>query len=137
MRNRIAFLLLISLILFFACKRDKGIICTTEYRMLTISIKDTASKPVILSSYFVKKTSTDEIMDFSKEEPYLDSINRIQGIYFVCTDGKMGMTSKDGTEFVFHGTFGGVEVVNEKYIIGNDECHVKMLSGKTEIVISK
>ena len=36
-------------------KSDKGIICTTEYRMLTISIKDTASKPVILSNYLLKK----------------------------------------------------------------------------------
>ena len=101
--------------------------------MLTISIKDTVSKPVILSSYFVKETSTGEIIDYSKD----DSIYRIYGIYFVCTDGKMGMTSKNGTEFVFHGILGGVEVVNEKYIIGNDECHVKMLSGKTEIIISK
>jgi len=105
--------------------------------MLTVSIKDTASKPVILSNYFVKKTSTGEIIDFSKEEPYLDSITRIQGIYFVFTDGKIGMTSKDGTEFEFHGILGTTEIVNEKYLIGNDECHVKMLSGKTEIIISK
>ncbi len=136
-RNLKVDLLLIPLILFFACKRDNGVICTEEYRMLTVSIRDTASKPVILNKYFVKKTSTGEIIDFSKEEPYLDSINRIQGIYFVFTDGKMGMTSKDGTEFEFHGILGTTEIVNEKYLIGNDECHVKMLSGKKEIVISK
>ena len=136
-RNLKVYLLLIPLISFFACKRDNGAICTTEYRMLTVSIKDTASKPVILSNYFVKKTSTGEIIDFSKEEPYLDSITRIQGIYFVFTDGKIGMTSKDGTEFEFHGILGTTEIVNEKYLIGNDECHVKMLSGKTEIIISK
>jgi hypothetical protein len=132
-RNLIAIFIIIYSILFFSCKSDKGIICTTEYRMLTISIKDTASKPVILSSYFVKKTSTGEIIDFSKD----DSLYRIQGIYFVSTDGKMGMTSKNGTEFEFHGILGTTEIVNEKYLIGNDECHVKMLSGKTEIVISK
>ena len=107
--------------------------CTQEYRMLTITVKDTASKPVILSTYFVKKTTTGEIIDYSRE----DSIYRIQGIYFICTDGKMGMTSKEGTEFEFHGILGTTEVVNEKYLIGNDACHVKMLSGKTEIVIPK
>ena len=137
MRNLLVFLLIICPILFFSCNRDKDVICTMEYRILTISIKDTASKPVMLSNYFVKKTSTGEIIDFSKEEPYLDSINRIQGIYFVCTDGKMGMTSKSGTEFEFHGILGTTEIVNEKYLIGNDLCHVKMLSGKPEIVISK
>ncbi|MFH1295792.1 MAG: hypothetical protein ABIJ04_00765 [Bacteroidota bacterium] len=105
--------------------------------MLTISIKDTESKPVLLSQYFVKKTSSGEIIDFSQENPYLDSINRIQGIYFLFTDGNMGMTSRHGTEFEFHGLIGATEVVNEGYIIGNDECHVLLLSGKTEIVISK
>ncbi len=120
-------------ILLFSCRSDKGVMCTQEYRMLTITVKDTASKPVILSTYFVKKTTTGEIIDYSRE----DSIYRIQGIYFICTDGKMGMTSKEGTEFEFHGILGTTEVVNEKYLIGNDACHVKMLSGKTEIVIPK
>jgi hypothetical protein len=49
----------------------------------------------------------------------------------------MGMTSRSGTEFEFHGILGTTEIVNEKYLIGNDQCHVKMLFGKTEIVISK
>ncbi|MFH1296576.1 MAG: hypothetical protein ABIJ04_04800 [Bacteroidota bacterium] len=137
MKNLIVFILIICPILICSCKRDKIIICTEEYSMLTVSIKDTASNPVILSQYFVKKTSTGEIIDFSQEDPYFDSINRIQGIYFVFTDGKMGMTSKNGTEFEFHGILGTTEIVNEKYIIGNDDCHVIMLSGKTEIVISK
>ena len=104
-----------------------------EYRTLTISIKDTASRPVLLSKYFVKKTSTGEIIDYSKD----DSIDRTHGIYIVCTDGKMGITSRSGTEFEFHGILGTTEIVNEKYLIGNDQCHVKMLSGKTEIIISK
>jgi len=136
-KNLIEFALIICPILFFSCKRDKGVICTTEYRMLTVSIKDMASNPILLSNYFVKKTSTGEIIDFSKEDHYLDSINRIQGIYFLCTDGEMGMTSLNGTEFEFHGILGTTELVNEKYLIENDECHVKMLSGKTEIIISK
>jgi hypothetical protein len=132
-KNLIAIVMLLCSLSICSCKRDKGIICTMEYRTLTISIKDTASKPVLLSKYFVKKTSTGEIIDYSKD----DSIDRIHGIYIVCTDGKMGMTSRNGTEFEFHGILGTTEIVNEKYLIGNDQCHVKMLSGKTEIVISK
>jgi hypothetical protein len=113
------------------------VLCTEEYRMLTVTIKDSQSNPVILSDYFVKKTSTGEIIDFSHEEPFMDSINRVQGIYFLCTDGKMGMTSKSGTEFEFHGILDTTEIVNEKYLIGNDQCHIILLSGKTTIVIEK
>ena len=109
--------------------------CTEEYRMLTISIKDSYSKPVILDDYFVKKTSTGEIIDFSGEDPFFDSVYNPQGIYMLFTDGKMYMTSVQGTEFEFHGTVDSAEVINEKYIIGNDGCHVMMLSGRPEIII--
>jgi hypothetical protein len=122
-----------------SCIRDKddGKMCTTDYRMITVAIKDLQSNPVILSNYFVKKTSTGEIIDFSMEDHYLDSINRIHGIYFLCTDRMMDMTSKNGTGFEFHGKSGSTEIADETYLIGNDECHVILLSGKTEIVITK
>ena len=108
-----------------------------EYRMLTISIRDTYSNPVILSDYYVRKTSTGETIDFPVEDPYTDSINRINGIYVICTDGLMYMTSREGTEFEFHGILNSIEVVNEPYIIGNDECHVMMLAGQQEIILDK
>jgi len=112
-------------------------LCTTEYRMLTISIKDINAKPVLLSDYFARKTTTGEIIDFAKESPYIDSINRLQGIYFICTDGMMGMTSLQGTEFEFHGILDSTEIVNETYIIANDECHVYMLAGNPEIILTR
>jgi hypothetical protein len=107
--------------------------CTTEYRILTISIIDSSARPLILTNYFVRKTSTGEVIEFSKEEPYADSVNKINGIYILFTDGKMAMTSKSGTEFEFHGIKGDIEIVNEKYIIGNDLCHVQRISGKPVI----
>ena len=136
MKLKIISLLLLP-VLYFSCKTDKGIVCTQEYRTITVSIRDAAAKPILLSLYYVKKTSTNEIIDFSMEDPLMDSINRLQGIYTVFTDGKMAMTSKTGTEFEFHGIQDSTEIVNEKYLIGNDECHVQLLSGKTEIIISK
>ena len=140
MRNLTVFCLIILPVLLFSCMphdHKDGVICTTDYRMLMVSVKDTMSQPVHLSSYYVKKTSTGEIMDFAKEDHYTDSINSIQGIYFLFTDGKMGMTSTNGTEFEFHGMLDTSEIVNEHFIIGNDECHVKIMSGNTEIIISK
>jgi hypothetical protein len=112
-------------------------LCTTEYRMLTVTITDQQSDPVFLTKYYVKKTSTGEITDFSKEDPVIDSINRSHGIYFLCTDGMMSMTSVNGTEFEFHGILDATEIVNEKYIIANDECHVYVVSGPTHIVLTR
>jgi len=131
--------MILSTVISLSCMRHRhdDIMCTEEYRMLTVTIKDSQSNPVILSDYFVKKTSTGEIIDFSHEDPFMDSINKVQGIYFLCTDGMMGMTSKSGTEFEFHGIMDTTEIVNEKYLIGNDQCHVFLLSGQTNIVITK
>lgn len=136
MKLKIISLLLLP-VLYFSCKTEKGVMCTQEYRTIAVSVRDAAAKPILLSQYYVKKTSTNEIIDFSMEDPLMDSLNRLQGIYTLFTDGKMAMTSKTGTEFEFHGILDSTELVNEKYLIGNDACHVTLLSGKTDIVITK
>jgi hypothetical protein len=46
-----ALLFILCLILAVSCTNDKGIMCTEEFRMLTITIRDSASKPVLLSKY--------------------------------------------------------------------------------------
>jgi hypothetical protein len=140
MKRKPVILMIIGFMFLLSCIRDNkhdDILCTTEYRMLTVTIKDSQSNPVILNDYFVKKTSTGEIIDFSQEDPFMDSINRIQGIYLLSTDGKMDMISGNGTEFEFHGILDTTEIVNEKYIIGKDQCHVMMVSGQTSIVITE
>lgn len=140
MRILAPFFILLCLGLTVSCipgSNDNYIACTEEYRMITVSIRDADAKPVVLSSYFVKKTSTGEIIDFAKEDPVTDSILKVQGIYIICTDGKMGMTSANGTEFEFHGFSGATETINESYIIGHDQCHIKLISGKTEIVLAR
>jgi hypothetical protein len=129
--------MIISPAMLLSCRSgNHGIMCTEEYRMLTISIKDSASNPVILSEYFVKKTSTGEILDFKQEDPFMDSINRMNGTYIILTDSRMGMTSKTGAEFEFHGLAGDVKIVQERYIIGNDGCHVRLLSGNNQVIVS-
>ena len=125
--------LFLGFVLLFSCNHSKDILCTMEYRMLMVSVKDSASKPVILSHYFVKKTSTGEILDFSEG----DTIYRTDGNYIIFTDSKMYMTTTAGAEFEFHGLIGATEVVNEKYVIAHDQCHIRLVSGKTDVVISK
>jgi hypothetical protein len=125
-----------ALLLLFSCRQSDEVMCTQEYRMLTVSVKDSVSNPVILGSYYLKKVSTGEIIDLANQDPFADSINRIQGQYFICNDGMMGMVSKSGTVFEFHGIKGDKEIVNEPYIIGKDDCHISLLDGKAVIVVN-
>lgn len=136
-RYIIKFLLTFWLMIFISCDHDKedNIMCTMEYRMLTVTIHDEAGKPVVLDSCFIKKSGTGQIIDFSTEDPYFDSINRNNGIYLLFTDGKMSMTSANGEEFEFHGIKDDSTIVREKYKIGHDLCHVLLNSGKTEVVV--
>jgi hypothetical protein len=130
------FFLSLSLLLLIACNSVKEKNCTMEYRMLTISVRDSLSRPILLSQYHVKKVNTGEIIDFKQEDPYSDSISRLNGVYILLADSKIGMTSQNGTEFEFYGLTSDSVVVSEKYIVGNDGCHVETRSGKTEIMIS-
>jgi hypothetical protein len=112
-------------------------LCTTEYRTITVSVKDKDSRPVLLDDYYLEKTGTGEIIDFRLEDPFPDSLNRINGQYIIMTDGKMNMTSASGTDFEFHGKIDTTEVINANYVIGNDECHVVLYSGPTVIYFIK
>jgi len=60
MNKLILFMVLPAALILHSClrKNDPGIMCTQEYRILTISVKDQASNPVLLDQYFVVKSST-------------------------------------------------------------------------------
>jgi len=137
MKKIFPFGIIILLVMLYSCilNTDDDLVCTEEYRMLTVSLTDSIDNPVILTSNYTEKTSTGEIIDFVQEDNYFDSINRANGIYILFTDGKMSMTSKSGTEFQFKGFIDSVLVVCEPYIIKNDGCHVLLESGNTEIVL--
>jgi hypothetical protein len=135
MKNFLILLLYINALLVCSCRPNRDIICTEEFQMLTVTVTDTLSQPVLLDEYYVIRTETSERIDLSGQDPYLDSINRQKGIYFLLTDGQMGMTKEKGTEFVFHGMQDSLEIVNEKYFIGNDGCHVILFDGNPEIIV--
>ena len=73
MKKCLAILLAICTWTIFSCldhrHKNDDRLCTEEFRMLTVSIKDSFSNPVVLSDYFVKKTSTGEVIDFAMEDP--------------------------------------------------------------------
>jgi hypothetical protein len=90
---------------------------------------------VLLDSTFVTRTSTSEVIRFSQEDPWIDSVLRLQGIYILFTDGHKHQTSTNGEEFTFYGFLSPDEMVTEPYIIANDLCHVVKVTGRDTVVI--
>ena len=129
--------LFIGSFLMISCYRDKEVLCTSEYRMLSITVKDSAGHPVIFTSHYVRKTVTGEILQFPEIDEWTDSVNRVQGIYVIMTDSKLDMTTKSGNQYEFHGKMGNPEVLQENYIIGNDGCHVTLIQGNTNVMQGK
>lgn len=115
---------------------DDTVMCTEDYRMLTVTVSDPNGAPFLLDSSFVKKTATGEVIRFEAEDPYMDSVLRLEGRYLLMTDGKMGLTSGTGTEFTFHGFKSGMGLISESYVIANDRCHVLKLSGRDTVVVN-
>lgn len=140
MRFSSSMFFIVAVAFFQAClpgKKNPGIICTEEYRILMVTVTDSAGKPVLLTKYYLSEVATGKRIDFSKEDPYMDSTYRKLGQYILMTDGKMSMTSRSGTEFEFLGWKDDTRLVSEKYSIGNDACHVILLSGKQNIIVSE
>ncbi len=130
------FLPIVGLVLFSCADTNNGLMCTEEYRMLTVTIYDSEMEPIILTDYYTLKTSTDEIIDFKPENQYIDSIYTINGTYILFTDSKMAEASKSGTEFRFQGFIDTLLVVNKPFIIRNDGCHIELVSGNPNIVLN-
>jgi len=143
MKRFLLFLLLISLI--SNCKKEKveevedpcscskGINCTMEYRSVGVTIKNQSGLSISLDNYYTTKILTGEKISLKSSE--FDSLRRISGRYPVLGDGQKKLTEKCGTDFKFTGIKNGMEIVKQRYSIGHDCCHVKILSGDPNITI--
>jgi len=132
MRNVLFF---ISLILYSCTDTNDGLVCTEEFRMLTITVNYSDQLPVLLTDYYTLKTSTGEKIDFKPENEYIDSMYTNNGTYVLFTDDKMSKVSRSGTEFQFKGFIDTILMVNKTFIIRNDGCHIELVSGNPNIIL--
>ena len=130
MRTRF-FVVPLLLVILSSCSRNK--ICTQEFRLIYINIKDSLGKAVLLDSNYTQVISSQE-----KIIEKTDSIDKIEGLYILFTDSQKDMIPENiETEVQFIGIMGFVKIVEEKYIMSQDGCHIKLLSGKTNIILNQ
>jgi len=133
---------LICLILSCAKKDDRGkgdcptdLMCTMEYRTITISVTDTNGAPVALDEYRTVRLSDNREFDLRHDAGnWEDSGRRATGIYPVLTDSQQKEASTAGELFEFRGEKDNKVLVREQFRIRDNCCHVELLSGNTTVV---
>jgi ABC-type Fe3+-hydroxamate transport system substrate-binding protein len=137
MNNQIKYIrtifLVVPLLLLVSTSCNRNKICTQEFCLIYINIKDSLGKAVILDSNYTEIINTNErIIEKT------DSLDKINGSYLFFTDSQKEIIPENKeTELKFIGIIGFVRVIDEKYILTQDGCHIKLLSGKTNIILNK
>lgn len=112
------------------CPKDKPRFCTYQYVTISVYIKDQNDSPVVLDEYTVKKVRNNQIITH-KAKPYEPS----PGYYPILTDSQQDLTNTCGEEFELTGSKNGKQVVDTRFTIAHDCCHVTLLKGKNEIKV--
>lgn len=123
------------LLFSFACQQE-SIICTKEWRALSIKIIDSADSPVILDDYYTTNNNTGEIFRMKDIDTYIDSLNKLSGEYMIMTDNQKHWAKNGYCKVTFKGFLNKKEVVSEEYSVTADACHIGDLIGRTTIVIN-
>lgn len=142
------YILFLLTLLFTACKKENSRvtdpcacageeICTENFVTLTIKLTGSNGQPYQLDSFSTTALASGEVIHFRSKDAELDAIWKTQGSYPILGDNQLATTEKCGSEYEFSGIKNGVEVIKRAFTIGHDCCHVKVLKGETEVVISE
>lgn len=107
----------------------KDIICTMDYRTITVTIKDKNGQSITLDKY------TSDLKGTAKSLIRNNATESISDSYIIAADNAMNIVGKNGKEVEFIGYKNGKEVVRRTFKIGHDCCHIKLLEGETEIIV--
>ena len=122
-------LLVAALFAFTACDDDE-IICTMDFRMITVDVLDENEEQVELDAFYITKTNTgDTVLRYTDEH-----IEHFGGTV-IFTDSEMNHTDTKGKTFTFTAYLDSAQVINENYVIRHDQCHIELVSGKTKIIL--
>jgi len=108
---------------------DPDIMCTMEFRIIDLEIKNDGGDAIILDEFYSE-------IDGEKIDIPDDVYESKNGIYPIATDGQMEVLDFDGSEVIFYGLINGETVVEHKMIIGKDCCHILLVEGEKKITIS-
>ena len=115
-------LIVVSILILISCTKDEEVICTMEYRYISIDVKG----GILDDFYTIRKYTGDTIRN---EKDNIIGNNS----YIILSDNYQNKIKNKEEIFIFKGYITDSLVVNEQYIIKADECHINYVSGKKEI----
>ncbi len=129
-------LLLLPLFTTVSCKKAKqgnsceDVICTMEFRTVSVKVNDQNNNFVKLDDYYTIRTGTgDTIRNHTSSLIIPDN-------YIVLTDGYRKKMENQTDVFRFVGVLNGNIVVDQPMTISADCCHITRESGPSEIKIN-
>lgn len=115
-------LIVVSILILISCTKDEEVICTMEYRYISIDVKG----GILDDFYTIRKYTGDTIRN---EKDNIIGNNS----YIILSDNYQNKIKNKEEIFIFKGYITDSLVVNEQFIIKADECHINYVSGKKEI----
>lgn len=112
----------------------ENVACTQDFRTVMVTVLDNAGVKVPLDSIAVIHLKNNENIT-RQLEPFEWEMAQETGSYPLFGDENVQKYRNQTLEVTFKGFISGNEVVNEKYTVGADCCHVGLVKGNTNVVI--
>lgn len=106
----------------------KKAICTEEYRMINVTIKDAQGNKVLLQKASLANVQTGDTSIIPLSEMSDSS-------YVIFSDKELKNMQNKTYNYKFIGMVNNVQVFNEPYTFSADCCHINKVSGKETITI--
>lgn len=110
--------LFLGLLGFSACESNRY--CTQEFATITIEVNG-----VVLDDYYTIRLRTGDTI--RRDRPIADKY------YEVLDDLWTNKIKENGEYFLFEGKVGNAVLVREQFKIGHDECHIRLIEGRTRV----
>ena len=133
-------LLALSTVLFafllFECDDDNSTncgsaVCTDVFMSITVSVKHASNNTAyVLTDYKVFRLSDN--LDITITDNNLTDNN---GYYQITNDSKRDLFKFKNTEVEFKGYLNDVLVIQKRFTITSDCCHISLVEGETEFLL--
>lgn len=106
-----------------------GVVCTQEFRMIYLDVKNSAGATVTLTSFHTEDMAGNKLpADLYEYDSWRDA-------YMVFNDAWVSGHAGTRQQVRFVGYIGSNKVVDEVYTIATDCCHIDKIAGKDKVVL--
>lgn len=106
-----------------------GVVCTQEFRMIYLEVKDNAGSTVTLTSFHTEDMAGNKLpADLYEYDSWRDA-------YMVFNDSWVNGHEGTRKQVRFVGYVGSTKVVDEVYTIATDCCHIAKTAGRDKVIL--